>query len=61
MGRALQQYRQWMVPQFSHRFGSSYIDTRTGRSKEGYYRTFGKYYARKFLYGLMNEGLRGKV
>ena len=61
VGRALQQYRKWIKPQFNKRFQKAQINVLTGKTGEGYYRTFGKYYAMKFLGNFMNEALRGKV
>lgn len=61
LGRAIQQYRKWIKPQFNKRFQKAQINVLTGKSSEGYYRTFSKYYAVKFLNNFMNESLRGKV
>lgn len=42
LGKALQQYRKWMVPAYEHRFQKLRYDVTTGTWVEGYYRTFTK-------------------
>jgi len=61
LGRALLQYRQWIKPQFNHRFQKAQVNLLTGKTEEGYYRTAGKFLAKKFLCNFMNEALRGKI
>lgn len=60
-GRALQQMRKWIKPQFNYRFQKAQISTITGKTREGYYRTYGKYVLAKFLSNVANEALRGSV
>lgn len=39
LGRALIQYRKWMVPLYKRRFGAESVDITTGEKYRGYYRT----------------------
>lgn len=39
LGRALMQYRKWMVPLYKRRFGAETVDITTGERYRGYYRT----------------------
>lgn len=39
LGRALIQYRKWMVPLYKRRFGAETVDITTGERYRGYYRT----------------------
>ncbi len=43
VGRAIQQFRKWMVPLYSHRFRGEHFNAVTGKYEEGYYRTFGRF------------------
>ena len=52
LGRALQQMRKWIKPQFNRRFQKSQLNLITGKRKEGYYRT---------LVRVANELRRGEV
>lgn len=46
LGKAIQQYRKWMVPAYEYRFQSLRYDLTTKQWVEGYYRTFAR-----FVYG----------
>lgn len=43
LGRLLQQYRKWMIIQYSRRFREGHANLATDTWEEGYYRTFGRY------------------
>ena len=51
LGRALQQYRKWMVPAYEHRFQKLQWDNTLKVWREGYHRTFVR-----FVYGLARGG-----
>lgn len=51
LGRALQQYRKWMVPAYEHRFQKLQWDNTLKVWREGYHRTFVR-----FVYGLAKGG-----
>lgn len=51
LGRALQQYRKWMVPAYEHRFMKLQYDLTLKIWREGYHRTFVR-----FVYGLAKGG-----
>ena len=55
IGKLAMQFRQWMPEHYYRRFASSYYSAELGKTREGYYRTYGR-----FIWELMKDVRRMK-